>query len=232
VEEDAAHHMGVDLGSALTFDVQGVLISATVTSIREVNWGNLSTNFFVIFSPGVLDGAPTTYIATVHSRPEQDVSLQRQVVSTFPNITAINIRHVLETVRHVLEQIGLVVRFMAIFTIAAGLVVVSGAIAATRHWRTRVSVILKTLGATRSLVARTFAAEYAVLGAIAGLVGAGMANLLAFILLKFVMNIPWQFQPPALLMGVIATLVLTMISGFLTTFRILGQKPLAVLRHE
>ncbi len=232
VEEDAAHHLGVDLGSALTFDIQGVLISATVTSIREVNWGNLSTNFFVIFSPGVLDEAPTTYIATVRSNPEQDVSLQRQVVSTFPNITAINIRHVLETVRHILEQIGLVVRFMAIFTIAAGLVVLSGAIATTRHWRTRESVILKTLGATRSLVARTFAVEYAVLGAIAGLVGAGMASLLAFILLRFVMDIPWQFQPVTLLMGIIATLVLTMVSGFLTTFRILGQKPLAVLRHE
>ncbi|MCI0527975.1 MAG: FtsX-like permease family protein, partial [Nitrospira sp.] len=232
VEEDAAHHLGVDLGSMLTFDIQGVLISATMTSIREVNWGNLSTNFFVIFSPGALDEAPTTYIATVRSRPEQDVSLQRQVVSTFPNITAINIRHVLETVRHVLEQIGLVVRFMAIFTIAAGLVVLSGAIATTRHWRTRESVILKTLGATRSLVAQTFAVEYAVLGAIAGLVGAGMASLLAFILLKFVMDVPWQFQPATLLMGIIVTLILTMVSGFLTTFRILGQKPLAVLRHE
>jgi putative ABC transport system permease protein len=232
VEEDAAHHLGVDLGSTLTFDVQGVLVSATATSIREVNWGNLSTNFFVIFSPGVLDAAPTTYIATVRSKPEQDVSLQRRIVSAFPNITAINIRHVLETVRHVLEQIGLVVRFMAAFTIAAGLVVLSGAIATTRHWRTREAVLLKTLGATRSLVARTFAVEYAVLGAIAGLVGTGMASLLAFILLRFVMDVPWQFQPATLLIGIMATLILTMVSGFLTTFRILGQKPLAVLRHE
>jgi putative ABC transport system permease protein len=232
VEEDAAHHLGVDLGSTLTFDIQGALVSATVTSIREVNWGNLSTNFFVIFSPGALDGAPTTYIATVRSKPEEDLSLQRQIVSAFPNITAINIRHVLETVRHVLEQIGLVVRFMAVFTIAAGLVVLSGAIATTRHWRTRESVILKTLGATRFLVAQIFAVEYAVLGVIAGLVGAGMASLLAFILLRFVMDVPWQLQPGTLLAGVAVTLILTVLSGFLTTFRILGQKPLTVLRHE
>jgi putative ABC transport system permease protein len=232
VEEDAAHHLGVDLGSTLTFDIQGVLIPATVTSIREVNWGNLSTNFFVIFSPGVLDGVPVSYIATVRSMPDQDASLQRQIVSAFPNITAINIRHVLETVRHVLEQIGLVVRFMAVFTIAAGLVVLAGAIATTRHWRTRESVVLKTLGATRFLVARTFAVEYGMLGMIAGLVGAGMASLLAFILLRFVMDVPWHFQPATLLMGIIATIVLTIVSGFLTTFRILGQKPLAVLRHE
>jgi putative ABC transport system permease protein len=154
------------------------------------------------------------------------------VVSAFPNVTAINTRHVLDTIRHVLQQIGLVVRFMGIFTIAAGFVVLSGAIAATRHWRTRESVILKTLGATRALVAQTFAVEYAVLGTIAGLVGGVMANLLAFILLKFIMEVPWQLQPIALLIAIGATLILTVISGFLTTFRILGQKPLAVLRHE
>jgi len=232
VEEDAAHHLGVDLGSTMTFDIQGVLIAATVTSLREVKWGNMSTNFFVIFSPGVLEGAPTTYIATVRTRPEEDTALQRQVVSAFPNVTAINIRYVLDTVRHVLERIGLVVRFMAVFTIAVGLVVLGGAIATTRHWRTRESVILKTLGATRGLVAQTFAVEYAVLGSIAGLVGSGMASLLAFIFLRFVMDLPWQLQPGALFTSVLFTLFLTVLTGFLTTFRILGQKPLAVLRHE
>ena len=232
VEEEMAHHLGVDIGSTLTFNIQGVLITAAVTSIREVNWGNMSTNFFVIFSPGTLEGAPTTYIATVRSRPEEDIWLQRSVVSAFPNVTAINTRHVLDTIRHVLQQIGLVVRFMGIFTIAAGFVVLSGVIAATRHWRTRESVILKTLGATRALVAQTFAVEYAVLGTIAGLVGAVMASLLAFIFLKFIMEVPWQLQPIALLIAIGATLILTVISGFLTTFRILGQKPLAVLRHE
>jgi putative ABC transport system permease protein len=231
-EADAAHHLGVDIGSTLTFDIQGVLISATVTSIREVNWGSMSTNFFVIFSPGALEGAPTTYIATVRTMPEEDATLQRQVVSAFPNVTAINIRHVLDTVRQVLERIGLVVRFMGVFTIAVGLVVLAGAIATTRHWRTRESVILKTLGATRGLVAKTFAVEYTVLGSIAGLVGSGMASLLAFIFLRFVMDLPWQFQPGALLTGVVSTLFLTVLTGFLTTFRILGQKTLAILRHE
>jgi putative ABC transport system permease protein len=232
VEEDAAHHLGVDIGSSLTFDIQGVLVKATVASIREVNWGSMSTNFFVIFSPGVLEGAPTTFIATIRSRPEEDTVLQRQVVSAFPNVTAISVRNVLDSVRHVLERIGLVVRFMAVFTIAVGLVVLAGAIATTRHWRTRESVIFKTLGATRGLVAKTFAVEYAVLGSIAGVVGSGMASLLAFIFLRFVMDLSWYLQPGVLVTSVVCTLILTVLTGFLTTFRILGQKPLAILRHE
>lgn len=232
VEEDAAKHLGVDLGSTLTFDIQGVLVTATVTSIREVNWGSLSTNFFVIFSPGALKGAPMTYIATVRTTPDEDMTLQRQVISAFPNVTAINIRHVLETVRHVLEQIGRVVRFMTVFTIAAGLVVMTGAIAATRHWRTQESVILKTLGATRTRVAKIFAVEYGLLGTVAGTVGAAMASLMAFVLLKWVLDVPLHFQPFSLLGGVIATIVLTVLTGFLTTFRILALKPLIILRSE
>ncbi len=167
VEEEAARHLGVTLGSTLSFDVQGVLLQGVVSSIREVDWGNMSTNFYMILSPGMLSGAPTTYVGTSRSEPEQDEAVQRLVASNFPNVTSINIRHVIDTIRNVLERIALVLRFMAALTIGAGIVVLAGAIAATRHWRTRESVVFKTLGATRGILARTFAVEYGVLGLIA-----------------------------------------------------------------
>jgi putative ABC transport system permease protein len=232
VEEDAARHLGIDVGATVVFDVQGRLITATVANIREVHWGNLSTNFFIIFSPGALDGLPMTYIATARTPLSEDVELQRAVVAAFPNVTAINIRHVLDAIRAILERIALVIRFMAVFTVLAGLVVLSGAVATTRFRRLRESVILKTLGATRSVIVGIFAVEYAVLGAVAGVIGASLAGLLAVILLKFFLDLPWQLPPLLLGGGVLIAIGLTVLTGFLTTFRLLGQKPLAVLREE
>ena len=189
VEEDAASHLGVTVGSTLTFDLQGQLVTATVESLRSLDWGSLTTNFYVIFSPGALDDLPVTYIATARTEPADDLPLQRAVVSAFPNVTAIGIRHVLDAIQAVLERIALVVRFMAVFTILAGLVVLAGAIATTRYRRIRESAILKTVGATRAVIAKVFAVEYAMLGAVAGLIGAAMATLLAYILLRFFMDV-------------------------------------------
>jgi putative ABC transport system permease protein len=232
VEEEAARRLGVGLGSVLTFDVQGHQITATVASLREVNWGSLSTNFFIIFSPGALDGLPLTYIATTRTVPSEDLPLQRAVVAVFPNVTAINIRHLLDAVGAILERIGLVVRVMALFTIVTGLLVLAGAIATTRYRRLREAVLFKTLGATRLTIARIFAVEYVVLGAAAGLIGVIMASVLSFILLKFFMHLPWQPEPGLLAAGLLAAALLTVLTGFLATARILGQKPLAVLRQE
>jgi putative ABC transport system permease protein len=121
---------------------------------------------------------------------------------------------------------------MAGFTVTAGLLVLAGAIASTRYRRLREAVILKTLGATRLVIARIFAVEYAVLGAVAGVVGAALACLLSYILVRGFMELPWRPAPAALAIGVIGAVVLTVLTGFLATFRIIGQKPLAVLRQE
>ena len=143
---------GVGVGGTLTFDVQGVPIEAEVMSLRKVDWQSLTTNFFVIFSPGALDGAPVTYVATARvpaggrDRPCRTASWPR-----FPNVTAIPVRDVLERVAGLLGQIAFAVRVIALFSIGAGLVVMVGALAATRYQRLYESVILRTLGATRGV---------------------------------------------------------------------------------
>src|SRR5206468_866964 len=138
-----------------------------------------------------LDGAPTIYLATARVPPDVETALQDRVVAAFPNVTAIPLRGVLERVSEVLAQIAFAVRFMALFSIAAGLVVMAGALAATRYQRLYESVILKTLGATRWAIARAFAVEYACLGAAAGVGGTALAAVLAWIVLRFVLDTPW-----------------------------------------
>ncbi|MGH7392171.1 MAG: ABC transporter permease, partial [Candidatus Rokuibacteriota bacterium] len=232
VEEQAARHLGVDVGGALVFDIQGVRVAARVVSIRKVDWQTLSTNFFVILSPGALDGAPATFVATARVPAPREAALQDAVVAAFPNVTAIPVRDVLERVAAVLDRIAAAVRAVAVLAIAVGLVVMIGALAASRYERLTESVILRTLGATRGAVARVFAVEYACLGAAAGLGGSALASVLAWAVLRFALDVPWALEPGALALGVVLTTTTALGVGLLATFRLLGGKPLTVLRGE
>src|SRR3989441_576928 len=232
VEEEAARRLGLDLGSTVEFDIQGAKVSGRIASIRKVEWGNMSTNFYFIFEPGALEGAPMTYVATTRVAPQEEVSLQRAVVAAFPNVSAINIRAVLDSVAQVVDRISLVIRFMAALSILAGAVVLAGALAATRFRRIYEAMIFKAVGGTRRILAATFAVEYALLGAAAGLVGAGLATGLAWGAGHWILDVKWLFQPVALVWGIGATIPGTVLVGVLSTYRILGQKPLPVLRRE
>jgi putative ABC transport system permease protein len=232
VEDAMAKQLGVDVGGRLTFDVQGVPVDAEVTSLRKVDWQSLGTNFFVVFSPGALDGAPTTFVATARTSVAAEGAVQSAVAAAFPNVTAIPVRDVLERVGAVLGEIAIAIRVMALFTVATGVVVMAGALTSTRYQRLYESVVLRTLGATRGAVARAFAVEYGCLGAAAGVGGTALAAVLAWIVLRFVLDTPWRFEPWALLAGVAASVVLAIAVGFLATWRLLGEKPLPVLRRE
>ncbi|GAB1723932.1 MAG: FtsX-like permease family protein [Nitrospira sp. CR1.1] len=232
VEEEAAKSLDLDIGSLLDLNIQGTILQAEVSSIRKVEWGNFSTNFYMIFSPGSLDAAPMTYVATVRVAPQDEVALQSAVVAAFPNVTAINIGEVLSSFARVLDRLSLAIRGVALFCLMAGALVMAAALAATRYQRLYEAVILKALGATRGLIARSFAAEYAVLGCVAGVIGVALASLFAWAILRYILELPWALELPLLGIGLACTVLLTLLVGFLSTYRILGQPPLTVLRHE
>lgn len=232
IEEEAAHHLGVDVGSTIEFDIQGTVLPAEVSSIRKVEWNNFSTNFYLILSPGALEGAPFTYVATVRARPHQEVPLQEAVVGAFPNVTAINIGEVMTTFSRVLEHLSFAIRAIAVFCMLAGSMTMAATLATTRYRRLYESVVLKALGATRKLIAGSFAAEYALMGAVAGVTGILLASILSGAILYFVFDLPWTLDPKVLSGGLLLTVVVTVSVGFLSTFRILGKAPLEILRHN
>ncbi|MEY4706237.1 MAG: hypothetical protein RL042_2442 [Nitrospirota bacterium] len=232
VEEEAATHLGLTIGSIVELDIQGAMISAEVSSIRKVEWGNFSTNFYMILSPGSLEGAPFTYVATVRVSPEDEVPLQQAVVASFPNVSAIHIGDVLDGFSRVLDRLALAIRAMALFCVLTGGLVMAAALAATRYRRLYESVILKALGATRGLIARAFALEYILLGLVAGSIGLTLGTVLSWTVLRYVFDLPWSLHPHVLGSGLILTMLLTLLVGFASTYRILGQRPLAILRHE
>ncbi|MEP6963248.1 MAG: FtsX-like permease family protein, partial [Acidobacteriota bacterium] len=144
----------------------------------------------------------------------------------------VNIADVLEIVQKVIDQIALVIRFLSAFAILAGAIILAASVAGTRFRRVREVVILKTLGATRSHIGRIFSIEFLTLGAVAGIMGAllagGFTNLVLTQLLETQFHVNW----PASLVCIALTAVLANVAGWLASFRILGQKPLEVLREE
>ena len=153
LEEDAAKRLNAKIGSQLTIDIQGIPVSATVTSIRKVNWRNMRTNFYMIYSPGALQDAPITYVATVNVPDAKEMELQHAVVEALPNITALSTRDIVNTLKATVARLTTLVDFMSGFAIAAGLFILSGSIASTKFRRLRESAILKILGARRKVVA-------------------------------------------------------------------------------
>ncbi len=232
IEEEAAKAMGLEVGSTVEFDIQGATITAVVSSVRKVDWGNFSTNFYMILSPGSLEGAPLTYVGTIHVPPALEVSIQQAVVAAFPNVSAIHVGDVLDNFGRVLDRLSLAIRAVALFCLIAGGLVMAAALAATRYRRLYESVILKALGATRGLIAKAFAVEYAVVGAVGGTVAVGLSSVLSWLILTYVFELSWMLQPAVLFTGLAVTIMLTVLVGCLSTFHLLGQRPLAILRHE
>src|SRR5882724_968998 len=232
VEEEIAKNLWVGIGGTLGFDIQGVTVTARVVNLRRVEWQTFNTNFFVIFSQGALDGAPTTWLATARVPPADELAVQSAVTAAFPNVTAIPVREVLERIAGVLDQIALAIRLLAGVSIATGLIVTAGALGVSRHQRLYQSVILKTLGATRGVVARVFGIEYALLGVASGLCGGLLATALAWSIGHWALDIEWGGSLLTVVSGVVGATLLALAVGFLGTFRLLGRKPLGVLRGE
>ncbi len=233
IEKDVAERLGVTLGDTLVWDVQGVEMPSVVTSVREVDWRRVSTNFFVLFPTGVLEEAPQFFVMLARGgSPEASARIQSKVVQAFPNVSAVDVSLVLRTIDEVFGKIAFVVRFMALFSIITGLFVLAGAVVVNRYQRVEESVLLKTLGASRRQVMQILVVEYLFLGLMAALTGILLAVAGAWALAHFVFESPFIIDTLAIVAGLVGVVVLTMAVGLANSRGIYSRPPLAVLRAE
>lgn len=233
VEQRLARDLGVGLGDALTFDVQGVPVQTRIASLREVEWRRLEPNFFVVFPAGAIDDAPQAHVVAVHAASaEASARLQQAVVGAFPTISAIDIALVLGTVEGILGKVEWAIRFMALFVTATGIVVLAGAMLIGRQQRIRETVLLRTMGATQSQLRGMQLVEYAVLGLLAGALGCGLAAGANEALARFIFKIPAAWPWGAFAGVLCGVSVLTVVTGWLANRGIATHPPLAVLRQE
>jgi putative ABC transport system permease protein len=234
IEENLRGTGGIDVGSTITFDIQGRKITARVTSVRRVDWRNSRTGFLVLFRPGALDKAPATFVGAIDgptTEPERS-RFQRAIVDRFPNVSVIDVADIVRGVSRILSNITLAVSFIGGFVFLSGALILVGSIAMTKFQRVYEAAVLKTLGAQRRMLLTIMLAEYGLLGLVAGLVGAAAANGLSYAVSRYVFEIDWTFAPLLNLTGVFATILLVASVGALSSLDVLTKKPLSILRAQ
>ncbi len=232
IDAQVGKDLYLKLGDEITVNILGREISAKVVSFRDIRWQSGAMNFTLVFSPNALAGAPGISLATVNSAPGSEEAIETAVLGAMPNVTIVQVRQALDMLKDVLDTLGLAVRVTAGIALVAGALVLAGAIAAGHSRRIYESVVLKVLGATRADVLRAFIFEYLLLGLATGIIAAGVGAAAAWGVVTNVMRITWSLD-----VGLIATVIgsciaVTLLSGFLGTWRAMGAKAAPLLRNE
>jgi len=231
VGEGVAKRLHLGVGSALEIETGGVTHALTVAAIYRADGQHLGSRVQFVLPSGQIADQPSTWYGGAHIDPRQVAAMERAFFAIYPTITVINVADVLQRIENVVDQITLVVRLLAGFSILAGLTILASSIASTRFRRMREAVVLKTLGATRMRIVGTFSVEFSVLGLLAAAVGVVFANLLTRILLHR-LDVDFQFEWGATFVALAGTAVLATATGWIASYRILGLRPLEVLREE
>jgi putative ABC transport system permease protein len=233
VEQDLARELGVGVGDEIVWNVQGVTIPSRITSLREVDWARFEPNFFVVFAPGVLEGAPQTWVTLTRiASPAERGRFQRRLAERFPNVSTLDLSLLQEALERLVDRVALAIRFMALFSLGVGALVLVGALATSRFQRIREGALLRMLGATRAQIFRVVLAEYLSLGLLASAVALSLAAMAAWALAHFVFE--GTFAVPLVPIGVLmlGIVALTVIVGLANSREVVHRTPLEVLRNE
>jgi putative ABC transport system permease protein len=231
IGEGVAQRLHLGVGSAVELDVGGVTRALKVAAIYRADGNHLGGQIGFILPSVLLQNQTATWYGGAHIDPKQVGVMERALFAAYPTVTVINLADVLARIESVVDQITFVVRFLAGFSIFAGLMILASSIASTRFRRMREAVVLKTLGATRMRIVRIFSVEFCVLGLLAGSVGVVFANLLTRVLLRK-LEVGFQIEGRATLIALVGTALLATATGWIASYRILGLRPLEVLREE
>jgi putative ABC transport system permease protein len=231
VSEQAQRDFKLKLGDHLAFRVAGRNVTAPLVAIfrREQR---ASVRYDLVLPQASLGGLPVVYYGAVHVDPARIPQVEEAIFEKFPTVTVMNLADVLTRIQEAVDQVALVVRFLAGFAIVAGVIILSSSIAGTRYRRMREVAILKTLGATRGRVKSIFSVEFSVLGALGGLVGGILANIFTAVVADKFIEAHYDFNWTSILIAALATAVLANAAGWAASGRILNQRPLEVLRSE
>jgi putative ABC transport system permease protein len=233
ISEGMHENLNVKIGDSLVFDIQGVPLKVRIAGIRKVEWSEDPPNFIFVFPSGVLENAPQIFVTTTRIDDQQAANrFQQQLVMSYPNVSLIDLRLILTTVQELFNKLGLVIRFLALFSIVTGLVVLAGAIINSKFARIKENVLLRTVGAQSRHITQITLIEYAYLGLFAALTGVILSVGGSWLLTTYFFEITFAVDVIELVWIVAGIVSLTMLLGWLNLRDIVRTPPLQVLRKE
>lgn len=231
VTEHTATMLHLKLGSHIGFLAGQNAIAASVVAIVRPDGDHIYSRSRFILPSRALAGQPVVWYGAFHADTARVGDVEKNLFAAYPTVTVINMADVLEVVRKVVDQIAMVVRFLAGFVLLAGGIILASSVTATRFQRVREVAIIKSLGALRKQVIQMLTVEFLVLGGIAGVAGVACALLLSHVLLHK-MDVSFHPDWGSSIAAIASVAVLASLTGWLASYGILQQKPLDVLREE
>ncbi|MCK9389468.1 MAG: FtsX-like permease family protein [Sulfuritalea sp.] len=229
VEQGLAETLNLKLGDRLAYDIAGNRVEATITSLRKLDWDSMRVNFFVMAPPGVLDNFPASYITSFHL-PSDRASVIPELVRAFPNLTVIDVAALVRQLHATIDQVARAVQLVFGFAVLAGLAVLYAALQASGDERRHELAVLRALGARNRQLSTALLAEFAALGALAGLLAGIAASLIGWGLARFAFHLDYLPQPALWLIGLLVGTVLVVVAGWLGASSMLRQSALPALR--
>ena len=233
ISDDLAENANLSVGDEVVFNVQGVLMTTTVGSIREVDWARLQMNFMVVFPDGVLENAPQFHVLTAFVPDDaSSARLQRDLVQRFPNVSVIDLRQIYTVIEDVLDKVSWVINFMAFFSILTGIIVLIGSVRTSKYQRIRESVLLRTVGAKSRQILKITSLEYLYLGILGSLVGILLSLVGSQLLATLLFEEPFVPSGVPFLVFLPGITALVLLIGLSNVRGVLKSPPLEVLRKE
>lgn len=230
VEEEFAARLKWKIGDRVAFDIAGQRFEATITSFRKVEWESFKPNFFVVASPGALEGYSGSYITAVKVPPTRP-RFTAQLVERYPNLTVIDVDAILTQVRSIGDQVARVVQVVFWFSLAAGVLVLLAAVSASQDERLREGGVMRALGGSRSQLRLAQASEFAAIGLLSGVVAAVAASVLAGVVATQVFDLPWEADWGMAATGAAIGMAAALVAGLFATRRVLDAPPSITLRE-
>jgi putative ABC transport system permease protein len=234
-DERIAEGLDLAIGDEITVNVLGRNLTATVASLRRVEWRSLGINFVMVFSPNTFAGAPHTHLATAAfaETPDRDLEARilRSAAQAYPTVTSVRVKDALEAVNDVVGQLVMAIRGASSIALVASLLVLAGALAAGHRARLYDAVVLKTLGATRARLLSAYALEYGSLGIVTAVFGLVAGTIAAYFIVTRVMNLGFSLDLSGAVLASGLAVLVTVGLGLGGTWRILSQKPAPYLRN-
>lgn len=234
IEEAAAKGLGLALNDTIGFRIFGRDVTASVSSLRKIDWGTFSiaSNTAFILSPGTLEAAKPYHIAIAKTQPENEARLINALSGPLPDIIVFQTRPALESAARLFANIAVAINAAAAIVTIAALFVLLGAFAASARQRRSETALLKTFGASPSEILSLYAREFMTAATIGTLIGIGFGVGGAYPIVRNIFEAQWHFPWQNILAIISVTLVISACGGIAVGIATLRQKPMQVLRTQ
>ena len=239
MEQEVAEQLGVKVGDLIEFSIGGLKLEAKLASIRSVDWQSMNANFYVIFSPGVLNRFSPNWITSLrnpenslkHSVFSEQAPFIAKLIKRYPATVVLELGLVVQRIRDIINRVTLGLEMILLLVLACGALVLFAAIGVSYDERLRENAVLRTLGSSRKIITGALAVEFSVLGAIAGLIAGAGAEVLLYVVQTQIFDLAASWHPELWALGVLAGIVIITLLGLLRSREIITVPPLQSLRQ-